>query len=454
MPVRVAVGKEFEVEVQVIASGLAACELNLHYDHAVFGRIGGDDRVAIILGDVAGTSVWRLRAAQPTSESHVAVEARGGNLVQRVEFPVEVTMATPSLSYESAGVDTGTQDRAMPLLTKWIERSFALRTGIGAVKLPLGYFANVIDLGNGAGLALSTDGVGTKLLVAQQAGRFDTVGIDCVAMNVNDVLCVGAEPLALLDYIAVEAPSPAMLGALAEGLYRGAEMAGVTIPGGEIAQVKEMIRGVRPGAAFDLVATCVGTVPIERILTGRRTQPGDAIVGLRSSGVHSNGLTLARRIFFDRLGWAPDRFVPELGRTIADELLEPTRIYVKPVLAMLKAGLKVRALAHITSTGFLNLSRADAPVGYALDSLPEPPPVFALIQRHGSVPDSEMVFTYNMGIGFCVVVAPEDEARVREIAAAAGIEALVIGHTVRDPQKAVTLPRLGLIGRNGGFVNV
>lgn len=362
-----------------------------------------------------------------------------------------MTRKTNGLSYESAGVDSATQERAMPLLTQWIEKSFALRPGLGAVKLPLGYFANVIDLGHGLGLALSTDGVGTKLMIAQLAEKFDTVGIDCVAMNVNDVLCVGAEPLALLDYIAVEAPEPALLDALARGLYRGAEMAGVTIPGGEIAQVKEMIRGVRPGTGFDLVAACVGTVPIDRILTGSGTQPGDAIVGLRSSGVHSNGLTLARRIFFDRLQWKPDRMVPELGRTIAEELLEPTVIYVQPVLRMLRAGLGIRALAHITSTGFLNLARADAAVGYVLDAVPEPAPIFRLIQEAGQVSSREMYFTYNMGIGFCVVVAPGDAARVCEIAAGAGVESRVIGHTERDPQRRVHIPRAGLVGSDDEF---
>ncbi len=171
-----------------------------------------------------------------------------------------------SLTYRTAGVDSEQQDRAMPLLRSWVERSFTLRPTQGAVKLPLGYFANVIDIGHGLGLALSTDGVGTKILVAQMLNKYDTIGIDCVAMNVNDVLCVGAEPLALLDYIAVESPHPDLLGALAEGLYRGAEQAGVTIPGGEIAQVKEMIHGLREGYAFDLVGSCVGLVPLDRLL--------------------------------------------------------------------------------------------------------------------------------------------------------------------------------------------
>jgi phosphoribosylformylglycinamidine cyclo-ligase len=270
-------------------------------------------------------------------------------------------------------------------------------------------------------------------------------------MNVNDVLCVGAEPLAVLDYIAVEVPHVDLLESLARGLYRGAELAAVTIPGGEIAQVREMIRGVRQGYAFDLVATCVGQVPVDRILTGQDIQEGDVIVGLSSSGVHSNGFTLVRRIFFDQLKWSADHYVDELGRTIGEALIEPTRIYVKEVLAMLRAGLRVKALAHITSSGFLNLSRASAPVGYVLDSLPEPPPIFQLIQRCGNVTAEEMFFTYNMGIGFCVVTAPGEADVLQRIAREHGVESHIIGHAVADPEKKVTLPKYGLVGRDENF---
>ncbi len=353
------------------------------------------------------------------------------------------------LTYQKSGVDTEQQDQAMVLLREWVERSFALRPN--SVKLPLGYFANVVEIGKGIGLALSTDGVGTKILIAQMMNKYDTIGIDCVAMNVNDVLCVGAEPVALLDYIAVQAPHRDLLGPLAKGLYRGAELAKITIPGGEIAQVREMIQGAREDYAFDLVATCVGTVPIDRILTGQNIRAGDVIVGLRSSGIHSNGHTLARRIFFENLGWSIDRYVSELGCTIGEELLKPTQIYVREVLAMLNADVRIKALAHITSTGFLNLSRAEAPVGYVLDSLPEPQPIFRLIQELGGVGDDEMFFTYNMGIGFCVVVAPEHVKSTQKIAFDHGVESHVIGFTKQDSAKRVTIPTHRLVGREGKF---
>jgi phosphoribosylformylglycinamidine cyclo-ligase len=354
-----------------------------------------------------------------------------------------------SLSYQTAGVDSDQKDQAMQRLGNWVERSFALRPS--EVKLPLGYFANVIDVGNGIGIALSTDGVGTKILVAEMLGKYDTVGIDCVAMNVNDVLCVGAEPLALLDYIAVQVPHSDLLESLAKGLYRGAELARVTIPGGEIAQIKEMIQGKREGYAFDLVATCVGKVPLDKILTGKNIAQGDLIIGLASSGIHSNGLTLARRVFFERLGWAPDHHVQELGRTIGEELLEPTRIYVREVREMLDAGLRVKALAHITSTGFLNLSRADAAAGYVLDKLPEPLPIFRLLQREGGITDEDMYFTYNMGIGFCIVLAPEDADAACIIARKHKSKPCIIGHTVKDPERKVHIPSAKLVGCDDKF---
>ena len=353
------------------------------------------------------------------------------------------------LTYDKSGVNTAQQDRIMPNLIHWVERTFAFQPN--TVKLPLGYFANVISVGNNLGIAVSTDGVGTKIIVAEMMNKYDTVGIDCVAMNVNDVICVGATPLSLLDYIAVESPHDELMKQLVAGLYKGAELASVTIPGGEIAQVGEMIRGAPGGHGFDLVGTAVGTVPLNQILTGKETKDGDIIVGLRSSGVHSNGLSLARRIFFETLKWDVGKKMDELGRTIGEELLEPTRIYVQEVLAMLKAKLKIKALAHITSTGFLNLSRADADVSYVIDSLPEPHQIFGLIQHYGAVPDEEMFLTYNMGIGFCVVVAPEDADAVRRIAHDYGVESHVIGHTVSDPKKQVRVPQHRLVGSGGKF---
>jgi phosphoribosylformylglycinamidine cyclo-ligase len=317
-------------------------------------------------------------------------------------------------AYRAAGVDSRKEEVGLDRLREWVEKTFAFHRP-GSVKLPLGYFANVIDLGNGTGLAISTDGVGTKILVAEMLQKFDTIGIDCVAMNVNDILCVGAEPIAMVDYLAIESPEPRFLEELAKGLYRGAQLARISIPGGEMAQVKEMIRGVRSGYAFDIAGTAVGIVHPERIIVGEHLQEGDVVVGLASSGIHSNGLTLARRVFFEQLKWSPERYIPELSRTIGDELLEPTRIYVSEVMAMLRAGLRIKSLAHITSDGYLNLTRVNADVGFVLDTIPDPPPIFDLIKACGNITDEEMFHVYNMGIGFCVVVPPDDVPKCRRL---------------------------------------
>ena len=174
-----------------------------------------------------------------------------------------------------------------------IRQTWPAAGGVGAVKLDIGYFANVIDIG-GVGLALCTDGVGSKSIVADMMKKYDTIGIDCVAMNVNDVICVGARPVSMVDYIAVGEADADMLGAIAIGLAEGARQAGISISGGEISQLKDVIRG------FDLVGMAVGLVPLDRIITGRDLVPGDVVIGIESNGIHSNGLTLARECFFEQ----------------------------------------------------------------------------------------------------------------------------------------------------------
>jgi phosphoribosylformylglycinamidine cyclo-ligase len=265
------------------------------------------------------------------------------------------------------------------------------------------------------------------------------------------VLRVGAKPIAMLDYVAVESPHDDLMGPLMKGLHDGAQIARITIPGGEIAQIREVIRGYRENYAFDFVGTCVGLVNLDKILTGHNTKDGDIIVGLRSTGIHSNGLTLARRVFFDQLRWPIDKYVDELQRTVGEELLEPNGIYVREVLAMLEANLNIKALAHITNSGFLNLTRADCDMRYVLDNLPQPQPMFRLVQRHGNISDAEMFFSYNMGIGFCVVVAPEHAEDVRRIAGQHGSQAFVIGHTESSEKREVKIPQYHLTGSDGQF---
>jgi phosphoribosylformylglycinamidine cyclo-ligase len=311
-------------------------------------------------------------------------------------------------AYARAGVDQGAADSAVAGLVRALG---AIELGRPSRQVPLpGHYASVIRIDERTGIALSTDGVGTKLLVAERLGRFDTVGIDCVAMNVNDVICVGAEPLAMLDYIAIERADPGVCEQIGVGLARGAELAGVEIPGGELAQLGEMVRG------FDVAGACFGTVALDAVIDGSAVEPGDAVIGLPSSGLHSNGYTLARAALE---GLALDED-PEgrLGRPLGEALLEPTEIYVKPVLELLRSEVEVRGLAHITSGGLGNLDRLAADVGYEIDDPLPVPPIFDLIEERGEVPDEEMREVFNMGCGFCAVVpASHEKAALARLAA-------------------------------------
>jgi len=353
-------------------------------------------------------------------------------------------------TYDAVGVVVaGRDEQSLGALGQWVTKTFALNAAKPV--LPLGYYANVVPVTADLGLAISTDGVGTKILVAQEMGRYDTIGIDCVAMNANDVVCVGARPISMVDYIAVQKADPTLLGEIAKGLYTGAEQAGINIPAGEIAQLREMVHGARDGFGFDLVGTCVGTVPLDRILIGQHVRPGDLVVGLASTGVHSNGFTLARSVLHRRAGLRYDAYVAELGTTLGEALLTPTAMYVKEAVAMLDAALAVKAFIHITGDGFLNLTRVEAAVGFVIDQLLPVPPILELIQRRGDVPDSEMFRVYNMGVGFCVVVAARHAERVIELAARQGKKAAVVGHAVADPARRVWIPQRGLVGCGDTF---
>ena len=311
-------------------------------------------------------------------------------------------------AYAAAGVDTSQADRAVGALVGVLSRIELGRPSRSVV--PSGHYASVLKVSDELGIAISTDGVGSKLVIAEQTGRLDTVGIDCIAMNVNDLVCVGAEPIALVDYLAVEQADPDALAQIAEGLRIGAMDAGIEIPGGELAVIPELIRGHPSPGGFDLCGTAIGTVALDSLVLGKEIAPGDALIGVPSSGVHSNGYTLARRVLVDD-GPGLDARPPELlGRSVADALLEPTVIYVRAVLDLLRSGLPVRGLAHITGGGLTNLRRlAPERAGWNVEAALSPPPVFGLIAQLGDVPPEEMWEVFNMGCGF-VAVVPEEHA--------------------------------------------
>ncbi|HEX2052015.1 MAG TPA: phosphoribosylformylglycinamidine cyclo-ligase [Actinomycetota bacterium] len=313
-----------------------------------------------------------------------------------------------------------------------------------------GQYASVLKVSADLAIAISTDGVGSKTIVASALERYDTIGFDCVAMNVNDVVCVGARPVAMVDYLGVHTLDARRTADVLRGLAAAAHDARIAIPGGELAQLPEVIGANGDERAFDLVGACVGVVHPRRVLTGAAVTPGDALVGLESSGIHSNGLTLARRVLLGSGAFRLDERVAELGGTVGDALLEPTRIYVRAVVDLLDAGADVRGLVHVTGDGFANLCRLDAPVGFDVDELPPAPPVFELVRRTGGIDDAEMYRVFNMGVGFVVVVpAPDADAVVARLAAT-GYRARRIGTVTDDRRGEVAIRPAGVAGRLAG----
>ncbi|MCA9319325.1 MAG: phosphoribosylformylglycinamidine cyclo-ligase [Planctomycetes bacterium] len=357
-------------------------------------------------------------------------------------------MSDDRFCYDDSGVDTRLAQSGLGTLARSINETLRFRDGLGFGRpvCGLGYYANVLELPGGGGLAISTDGVGTKIIVAELAGRYDTIPIDMIAMNVNDLLCVGAEPFALVDYIATGEIDDTIFDQIGRGLLIGARESRITIPGGEIAQVKELLRGHGKSTGLDLVGTAVGWVPFAEVNLGQDTRPGDVVIGLPASGLHSNGFTLARRVLMEQAGLSLDQEIPELGCRLADELLRPTALYVRPVLALRDAGVKAHALLHITGDGFCNMNRIHAPVGFDLDALPEPGAIYRLIQERGSVSMAEMYSVFNMGIGFCVVVDTSDQEAALRALEAGGSQPVVIGRATAEHPNQVRLVQHGLIG--------
>jgi phosphoribosylformylglycinamidine cyclo-ligase len=352
-------------------------------------------------------------------------------------------------AYSAAGVDTLQADRGVSALVEVLR---GIEPGRPSLSVPLpGHYASVIRVAPGLGIALATDSVGSKVIVAEQARRFDTIGIDCVAMNVNDLICVGAQPLALLDYLAVEQADPAMLGEIAVGLRIGAEAAGVEIPGGEVCQLPEVIRGHPSPYGFDLVGSAFGTVALDAIIDGHGCAPGDALIGLPASGVHSNGLTLARHVLLELAGLTLDATPDRLGgQSVADALLEPTVIYVRAILELLRSEVPVHGLAHITGGGLLNLLRLGDGVGFEITAPLAVPAVFDLIASLGDVSPAELWEVFNMGCGFCAVVPQASASQAMALLEASHPGTAVIG-SVTDRAGRVAVPDLGIDGSADGL---
>ena len=314
-------------------------------------------------------------------------------------------MKSESASYKAAGVDITAGYRAVELMKKHVAR-----TMIPGVLEGIGGFGGLFELDmtgiQRPVLVSGTDGVGTKLKLAFLMDKHDTVGIDCVAMCVNDIICCGAKPQFFLDYVAVGKNVPERVAQIVGGVAEGCVQAGCALVGGETAEMP----GFYPEDEYDLAGFSVGVVDKSKILDKETMQEGDVLIALPSSGVHSNGFSLVRKVFQVEKGGL-DRRYDDLSQTLGETLLTPTRIYVKPVLALLKAGVRIRSISHITGGGFYeNIPRAlaEGMTARIERSAVRVLPIFDIIAREGGIPERDMFNTFNMGVGMCLTVAAED----------------------------------------------
>jgi phosphoribosylformylglycinamidine cyclo-ligase len=296
------------------------------------------------------------------------------------------------MTYAESGVDIKKEEIAIKELISSIKTK---RKGFGASMG--GHYAGMIDFGKFA-LVLCTDGVGSKVKIASKLKKWDTIGIDCIAMNVNDAICVGAEPLAFVDYLAIDDPIPEITKEIGKGLAKGAELANISIVGGETASLPEIVKG------FDLAGTCLAYVRKDKIVLGEKISPGDKIIGLSSSGIHSNGYTLVRKVI-EKSGFSLNKKISDKNK-LGEVLLTPTQIYVKEIVALLKKT-RIHGIAHITGGGLLNLPRLNSKVKFVINNELEPQPIFNFIQDNGEIEDKEMYQTFNMGMGMAIIV-PND----------------------------------------------
>ncbi len=332
------------------------------------------------------------------------------------------------LTYKASGVDTRAGDEAVRRLAPFVRQTYRPEV-LGDIGAFAGFFRIPTGLREPVFVA-STDGVGSKLKVAFLTGRHDTVGIDCVAMSVNDLLVHGAEPLIFLDYIGIGRLLPATVEAIVRGVAAGCREAGCALIGGETAELPDFY----PAGEYDLAGFAVGVVERRALVDGRAVRPGDVLLGLASTGLHSNGYSLARKVVFERLGYRVHDRVSELGATVGEALLTPTRIYVRPVLGLLRSGVAVRAMAHITGGGLTgNLPRV-LPAGCRAvvrrGTWPVPP-VFSLLSEAGRIAEAEMFQVFNMGIGFVCVVPRETAGRARAALERSGVPTWEIGEITR-----------------------
>jgi phosphoribosylformylglycinamidine cyclo-ligase len=343
------------------------------------------------------------------------------------------------LTYAEAGVDRELRAKSKAAL-KLLERTFRFSRYGSLVQLPYGKIFPFDD----KYLDFQVEGVGTKVLVAELANKYDTIGIDGVALVVNDVIRSGARPIALVNNIHTQVSEPKLIKELMKGIEKGAERAGCVVPAGEIGDVAEIIAGVAKGKSFDLVVACIGELTQNKMIRGDDIKTGDAVIGVRSSGLHSNGVTLARKVLFEQWGGKYNAFtVPEgLDRELVYEVLEPMKIYVKPLMTTAEK-VEIKGAVHITGDAYLKfncLMKFSKGIGFEFGNF-KPQAIFDLIQRTAreakkAISDEEMLKTFNMGWGFAIVTEKEDADATIDYLEKTGAEAEQIG-VVTSSQKIV-----------------
>lgn len=331
-----------------------------------------------------------------------------------------------ALTYKQTGVDVKNIKKSQAAIGRIIASTHKLQK----VKSGFGHYAGLVEIDRNRLLATHTDGVGTKVLIANMLRKYDTIGIDCVAMNVNDIICIGATPISFVDYIAANQNNQVIFAQIAKGLAAGAYKAGVPIVGGETAIMPDLFSEKK--FSFDLAGMVAGLVQKDKVILGNKIDANDAIVGIYSSGIHSNGYSLARKVLLKKYS-IKDK-LSGIGR-VGNALLTPTEIYVKPVLEIIRK-CQVHGLANITGGSFTKLLRLKN-TGYMLDQMPEPPKIMQLIEDSG-VSKEEMYKTFNMGIGFCVISSKNNIERIIEICKKHKLKSQVIG---------------SIINKKGVFVN-
>ena len=309
-----------------------------------------------------------------------------------------------SLTYRKAGVDISKIKQSQKTIGRLIASTHNLQKK-AKIAHGFGHYAGIVEIPGGKMLATHTDGVGTKVVIANMMKKYNTIGIDCIAMNVNDIICIGATPISFVDYIAANKNDQQKFKEIVKGLVVGAKKSAMPIVGGETAIMPDVIEG--KGFAFDLAGMVVGLVEKKEIVLGNKIKTGDVIIGANSTGIHSNGYSLARKALLTKYS-VKDK-VRGVG-AIGNALLKPTEIYTNPILEMIKK-CKINGLAHITGGAFTKLLRLKK-IGYEIDSLPKIPPIMGLVEEQGVKPE-EMYKTFNMGVGFCVIAPKEESTKIR-----------------------------------------